>query len=355
MSEDADSAVAALQERVRKAAQDGEALAITGGGTKSFLGRAPRGTPCSVHAVKGIVHYEPTELVVTVRAGTGLAELESTLAQSGQMLPFEPPAFGQGATIGGTIACGLSGPCRPYRGAVRDFVLGVRCINGKGESLRFGGEVMKNVAGYDVSRLMAGSMGTLGILTEVSLKVLPLPACNQTRAFEMSGESAIELMTSLLGRSLPVSATAYLDRVLRVRLSGSEAAVSSAAGALGGDLEPEGDAFWSALKEHRLDFFSEDSPLWRISLKPQNDVIHFPGKTLIDWGGAQYWVKSDTGFEALSERVRPYGGYVTGFGGRDQGARSDVPQDSVLKLSRRLKAAFDPAGILNPGRLFAED
>jgi glycolate oxidase FAD binding subunit len=162
-------------------------------------------------------------------------------------------------------------------------------------------------------------------------------------------------MTSFLGRSLPISAAAYLDGVLRVRLSGSEAAVSPAAGALGGELEAEGDAFWSDLKEHCLDFFSHDSPLWRISLKPQNDVIHFPGKTLIDWGGAQYWVKSDAGFEALSELVRPYRGYVTGFGGRDQGARSDVPQDAVLKLNRGLKAAFDPAGILNPGRLFPED
>ena len=355
MTEDANSAVTALQERVKKATQDREALCIAGGGTKSFLGRVSRGTPCSVRAIQGVVHYEPTELVVTVRAGTRLTELESTLAQSGQMLPFEPPAFGEGATIGGTIACGLSGPSRPYRGAARDFVLGVRCINGKGESLRFGGEVMKNVAGYDVSRLMAGAMGTLGILTEISLKVLPRPACSQTRAFEMPGEPASELMTSFLGRSLPVSAAAYLDGVLRVRLSGSEAAVNTAAGALGGELEPEGDAFWPALKEHRLDFFANDSPLWRISLKPQNDALHFPGKTLIDWGGAQYWVKSDAGFEALSELARPYGGYVTAFGGRDQGARSDVLQDAVLKLNRRLKAAFDPAGILNPGRLFPED
>ncbi|HCL94135.1 MAG TPA: glycolate oxidase subunit GlcE [Gammaproteobacteria bacterium] len=355
MTEDADSAVAALQERVRKAAHDGEALAITGGGTKSFLGRVSRGTPCSVHAIQGVVHHEPTELVVTVRAGTRLAELESRLAQSGQMLPFEPPALGEGATIGGTIACGLSGPSRPYRGAARDFVLGVRCINGKGEILRFGGEVMKNVAGYDVSRLMAGAMGTLGILTEISLKVLPRPACSQTRAFEMPGEPASELMTSFLGRSLPISAAAYLDGVLRVRLSGSEAAVSPAAGALGGELEAEGDAFWSDLKEHCLDFFSHDSPLWRISLKPQNQLLRLPGKRLIDWGGAQYWVKSDAGFEALSERVMPYGGYITGFGGRDQGARSDVPQDAVMKLNRRLKAAFDPAGILNPGRLLPED
>lgn len=355
MTEDADSAVAALQERVRKAAHDGEALAITGGGTKSFLGRVSRGTPCSVHAIQGVVHHEPTELVVTVRAGTRLAELESRLAQSGQMLPFEPPALGEGATIGGTIACGLSGPSRPYRGAARDFVLGVRCINGKGEILRFGGEVMKNVAGYDVSRLMAGAMGTLGILTEISLKVLPRPACSQTRAFEMPGEPASELMTSFLGRSLPISAAAYLDGVLRVRLSGSEAAVSPAAGALGGELEAEGDAFWSDLKEHCLDFFSHDSPLWRISLKPQTQLLRLPGKRLIDWGGAQYWVKSDAGFEALSERVMPYGGYITGFGGRDQGARSDVPQDAVMKLNRRLKAAFDPAGILNPGRLLPED
>ncbi|MBE30922.1 MAG: glycolate oxidase subunit GlcE [Acidiferrobacteraceae bacterium] len=355
MPEDADSAVAALQESVIRAAQDGEALAITGGGTKSFLGRVSHGAPCSVRAVQGIVHYEPTELVVTARAGTSLTELENTLSQSGQILPFEPPGFGEGATIGGTIACGLSGPCRPYRGAARDFVLGVRCINGRGETLRFGGEVIKNVAGYDVSRLMAGAMGTLGILTEISLKVLPRPACSQTRTFEMPEEPASELMTSFLGRSLPVSAAAYLDGVLRVRLSGSEAAVSTAAGALGGDLEAEGDAFWSQLKEHCLDFFAHDLPLWRISLKPQNGMMRLPGKTLIDWGGAQYWVKSDAEFEALVKMVRPYGGYVTGFGGHDQDARYDVPQDAVLKLNRRLKLAFDPAGILNPGRLFPQD
>ena len=355
MPHDSDSAVAIVQEQVQRAVREREPLCVTGGGTKRFLGRKPRGTPCSVRGIEGIVHYEPTELVVSVRAGTPLKDLQDTLSASGQMLPFEPPAFGEEATIGGTIASGLSGPSRPYRGAARDFVLGVRCLNGKGDVLRFGGEVMKNVAGYDVARLMTGSMGTLGILTEVSLKVLPSPACIETRTYEMRSDAAFGVMTSLLSRPLPVSASAFHDDLLRVRLSGSEVAVKAAGDELGGELDASGDIFWGRLKEHQLDFFLEDLPLWRVNVKPQDLPINLPGRSIIDWGGSLYWLKADTRFEELTELVRPFGGWVTGFRNADQDRDFSSPGGSILQLNRRLKKAFDPAGVLNPGRLFAHD
>jgi len=355
MPRDAESAVAIVQEQVQRAARDRETLCITGGGTKQFLGRKPRGTPCSVRGIEGIVRYEPTELVVSVRGGTPLKVLQDTLSESGQMLPFEPPAFGEDATIGGTIASGLSGPSRPYRGAARDFVLGVRCLNGKGDALRFGGEVMKNVAGYDVARLMTGSMGTLGILTEVSLKVLPLPACSETRIFENSSDDAFGLMTGLLSRALPVSASAFSDGILRVRFSGSEVAVKAAGKELGGELDAGGDIFWKQLKEQQLEFFSGDLPLWRVNVKPQGRPIDHPGRSLIDWGGALYWIKADTSLKELADLVRPYGGQVTGFRSINQDEDFSGPEGSVLRLNRQLKNAFDPAGIFNPGRLFVHD
>ena len=355
MMNDSDSAVAIVQEQVQRAAREREALCVTGGGTKRFLGRKPRGTPCSVRGIEGIVHYEPTELVVSVRAGTPLKDLQDALSASGQMLPFEPPAFGEEATIGGTIASGLSGPSRPYRGAARDFVLGVRCLNGKGEVLRFGGEVMKNVAGYDIARLITGSMGTLGILTEVSLKVLPSPAYSETRTYEMRLDDAFGLMTSLLSRPLPVSASAFDDGLLRVRLSGSEAAVKAAGDELGGELDGSADTFWTGLKEQQLDFFLEDLPLWRVNVKPQYLPIDLPGRRIIDWGGALYWLKADIRLAELTEMVRPFGGWVTGFRSTDQDRDFSSPEASILQLNRRLKKAFDPAGILNPGRLFSHD
>lgn len=355
MSKDFDSAVASIQEQVQKAGRDGEALCITGGGTKRFLGRKPHGTPCDVRSLEGVVRYEPTELVVSVCVGTTLKDLQNTLSSSGQMLPFEPPSFGEEATIGGTIACGLSGPSRPYRGSARDFVLGIRCINGKGEALRFGGEVMKNVAGYDVSRLMTGSMGTLGILTEVSLKVLPLPACVETRSYEMSSAEALDMMTGLFSRAVPVSASAWDDGYLRVRLSGSEAAVKAASSELGGDVDEQGNTFWGALKEQQLDFFSEKATLWRVNVKPQGRLLSLPGKSIIDWGGARYWIKADTDLKEMTDLVRPFGGYVTGFRSANRDEDFSGPEGSVLQLNRQLKKAFDPAGILNPGRLFAHD
>ena len=227
-----------LVERIREANALGTPLRITGGDTKHFLGRQPRGEQVDFSGHTGILSYEPTELVLTVRAGTPIAETQAVLNESGQCLAFEPPDYGSVATIGGTIASGLSGPCRPYRGSVRDFVLGVTCVNGRGESLRFGGQVMKNVAGYDVSRLMVGAMGTLGAILDVSFKVLPVPESEQTRVYEVSEEMAIEKMNEWAAQPWPLSAACYLKNELRIRLSGTEAGVAAAARELGGAQDP---------------------------------------------------------------------------------------------------------------------
>jgi len=218
--------IQSLAETVGEAAAKGDPLCIQGGNTKKFLGREPLGKPCSISSYAGVTNYEPTELVITAKAGTKLVNIEATLAEAGQMLPFEPPGFGVDATIGGTIACGLSGPARPYRGAARDLVLGINCINGSGQVLKFGGQVMKNVAGYDVSRLMVGAMGTLGIMTEISLKVLPTPKHTRTLVFECSSSAALKKMTSLFARSIPVTASAWHDDFLRIRLSGVKGSYS---------------------------------------------------------------------------------------------------------------------------------
>jgi glycolate oxidase FAD binding subunit len=268
------------------------------------------------------------------------------------MLPFEPPAFGAGATIGGTIACGFSGPARPYRGAARDFVLGVNCVSGRGEYLRFGGQVMKNVAGYDVSRLMVGAMGTLGVMTEVSLKVLPLPVIERTLVFDCSGNDALTKMTDLGGRPLPVTGTVWHDGKLRVRLSGSEMAVESAASSLGGDLDIAGASFWQALKEHRLDFFGGTDPLWRLSIAPPAKMPDLPGESLVEWGGALFWVRGNDP-QALVALARAHGGNLTRFRGAERSVSFQPLGEAEAVLNRGLKQAFDPAGILNPDRMLA--
>jgi glycolate oxidase FAD binding subunit len=326
-------------------------MRVQGGNTKAFYGGEPKGEPCSMADYSGIVSYEPTELVMTARAGTPLSVIKDTLRESGQMLPFEPPAFGLGATLGGTIACGFSGPARPYRGAARDLVLGVSCVSGRGEILNFGGQVMKNVAGYDVSRIMVGSLGTLGIITQVSLKVLPIPQISVTQCFELSATAALERMTGLLTRPLPVTASAWHDGLLRVRFSGVEASVAAAIEAVEGESDPAGDAFWDDLREHRLSFFDGPAPLWRLSVKPQIQVLNVPGDFLIDWGGGVYWVKSDCPLEDLSQCAKTAGGYATRFRGGDRKVRCSALDGVSIRLNERLKNAFDPHHVLNPGRL----
>ncbi|AGA90685.1 FAD/FMN-dependent dehydrogenase [Thioflavicoccus mobilis 8321] len=353
-----DDQTSILQERIREAAQTGEALVLRGAGTKDFLGRTPSGTPVTAENHRGIVGYEPKELVVTARAGTPLAELEATLAEQGQMLAFEPPHLGAGATLGGTIACGLSGPARATTGAARDFVLGVRLVNGRGQVLRFGGEVMKNVAGYDVPRLMAGAFGTLGLLLEVSLKVLPLPAATRTLAQECDAAQAIRLMSQWAGRPWPISATCHDGERLFVRLSGADQGVAGAAAHVGGEPldESTARAFWAErLREQGHDFFASEVPTWRLSVPPAAPPLALPGKQLIEWGGAQRWLRSPADAETIRAAVAAAGGHATLFRGGDRsGAVFEPLPPALLALHRRLKEAFDPVGILNPGRLYPE-
>ena len=349
---DADSS-RALQDEVRSAVASRTALAITGGGTKTFYTGTLQGKPFDVTGHRGIVSYEPTELVVTARAGTPLAEVEAALAEKGQMLGFEPPYFGASATLGGAIACGFSGPRRPYAGSARDFVLGTKIINGKGEILKFGGEVMKNVAGYDVSRLMVGALGTLGVLLEISLKVLPKPAKELTLSFEMPADKAITTMNTWAGQPLPLSAACHLDNTLYIRLSGTEPGVRAASIKLGGAVIENGGGFWRELREHQRNFFQNDIPLWRLSVPPATAQLTLPGKWLIDWGGAQRWLKSDVPAGEIHRAAETAGGYAAFFRGTPNQTMPASPTTSVLThLQQNIRQAFDPLGLFNS---FAED
>ena len=342
-----------LCDRVMAAAGDGTPLAVTGGGTKDFLGRMTQAAPLDVSGHRGIVTYEPTELVLSARGGTPLAEVNAALDEQGQVLAFEPPAFGEAATIGGTIATGLSGPARPYAGAARDFVLGTRVLNGKGEVLRFGGEVMKNVAGYDVSRLMTGACGTLGVLLDVSLKVLPLPAVSRTLAFDVTAAEAIERCNVWAARPLPVTGACHDGERLRVRLAGTEGGLAAAAGALGGEAV-DGDAFWKALREHTLAFFTRTgAPLWRVSVPPGAAMTEPGGDLLVDWGGALRWLRTEAPAAEVRAAAERAGGHAALFRGGDHTGEVFHPlQPAVRRIHERLKAAFDPAGIFNPGRMY---
>ena len=348
------TAVADLVEQVRAAAAHATPLVIRGGGSKDFLGRRTKGTPLDVSGLRGIVHYEPTELVITACAGTPLAEIEAALAERGQMLGFEPPHCGATATLGGTIACGLSGPSRPFRGAARDFVLGTKLINGAGEPLSFGGEVMKNVAGYDVSRLLCGAYGTLGVLLEVSLKVLPRPASEITLALESDNEAACARMSEWQRDPLPLSGLCYDGKLLHVRLSGAEQAVSAAHRRLGGEVDVHGTTFWERLREQRGSFFDGAGDLWRLSVPSTTRTIAITGKQLIDWGGALRWFKTTQDAASVFTAANAVGGHATRWRGTDTSPVFQPLPAPLLALHRRLKQAFDPRGIFNPGRLYPE-
>ena len=342
-----------FQERIREAAASRTPLRLRGGGSKDFYGNAPRGEILDTRGYAGIVSYEPTELVVTARCGTPLTELEAALAENDQFLPFEPPHFGAGATIGGCVAAGLSGPRRAAAGAVRDFVLGTKLIDGRGRVLQFGGAVMKNVAGYDVSRLLAGSLGTLGLIAEASLKVLPRLPSERSLRLEANEGEALATMNRWAGQPLPVSASAWHEGRLFLRLSGAEPAVHAAAQRIGGEAEQA--SLWTELKEQAHPFFAGAEPLWRISLPSAAAPLHLPGRQLIEWGGALRWLKSDASPKAVREAATRAGGHATLFRAADKSAGVFTPLDPVnARLHTALKAAFDPAGILNPGRLYAD-
>ncbi|GBG02481.1 glycolate oxidase subunit GlcE [Azospira sp. I13] len=353
------------------AASAGAPLLIQGGGSKAFYGRPVQGEILDTRSHRGVVAYEPTELVVTVKAGTPLAELEAVLAEKGQYLAFEPPHFGSEATVGGMVAAGLSGPRRAQAGAVRDFVLGVRLMDGQGQALNFGGQVMKNVAGYDVPRLMAGSLGQLGLLLEVSLKVLPRPVAEATLRLETSQAKALTLMNQWGGKPLPIVATAWEKtgegESLTVRLAGARAAVQSAQAVLGGDVLERGAAaaFWDDLREQRLPFFpaagsfgatgSAGGPaLWRLSLPSTAPTLELPGPQLVEWGGAQRWLASDAQARHVREVVEKAGGHATLFRGTAE-AREQAFHPlaaPLLAIHRRLRASFDPRGAFAAGRLY---
>lgn len=343
-----------LQARVVDAHRRGEPLRIVGSGSKSFLGPPGAGELLRVAEHSGIISYEPKELVITARAGTRLRDVEAALAEHNQMLAFEPPYFGADATLGGTVACNLSGPRRPYAGAARDFVLGVRLINGHGERLRFGGEVMKNVAGYDLSRLMAGAYGTLGVLLDVTLKVLPRPRNTCTIMQQRNTEDAIRTMNRWAGEPVPLSACAYDGDVLYARLEGHASAVHAAHAQMGGELLEDAD-FWKTLNEQRHGFFQDQRPLWRVASAPAAPSLGMPGKFFLDWGGALRWFKSDAPGEAVRDAARRAGGHAMLFRGNADNPSAFEPLTPALAtLHRRIKTAFDPAGILNRGRLYTD-
>ncbi|MGE5525302.1 MAG: glycolate oxidase subunit GlcE [Rhodospirillaceae bacterium] len=346
-----------LSETIREAHTAGRPLRIHGGGTKDFYGGPLRGAPLDIRPYCGIIDYEPTELAITVRAGTPLAEVEEVLRRHGQMLAFEPPHFGEQATLGGCIAAGLSGPRRMYAGAVRDLVLGIRLMNGEGAALQFGGRVMKNVAGFDVSRLIAGSLGTLGVILEASLKVLPLPATERTVVVELPERQAIETMNLWAGQPLPVSGTAYFDNRLHVRLSGAAPGVEAAHRKLGGDAldEREAHTLWQALREHTHSFFRSGEPLWRIAVPATAQPLSLPGRTLIEWSGALRWIRGEVPASAVREAAARSGGHATLFRNGDKSVGVFQPlTPALLGLHRRLKHALDPAGIFNRGRLYPD-
>jgi glycolate oxidase FAD binding subunit len=340
--------------RVAEAAASNRPLRIRGGGTKDFYGQALEGDILDTRAYSGIVDYEPTELVITARCGTPLAEIEAALAQHNQMLAFEPPHFGDGATFGGAVACGLSGPRRATSGAVRDFVLGAVLLDGAGQVLTFGGQVMKNVAGYDVSRLLAGSMGTLGVMLQVSCKVLPRARREATLRFTMHEIDALRQLNDWAGLPLPISASCWHDGVLMLRLSGATAAVDAALEELGGDLLPDCAPFWQSVREQQHPFFAGDEPLWRLSLPSTASALILPGRQLIEWGGALRWLKGSVDAATVRRSVLAAGGHATLFRGGDKSVGVFQPlAPAIDRIHQRLAASFDPSHIFNRGRVYA--
>jgi glycolate oxidase FAD binding subunit len=355
-----DPALKAVIDAVRDAVERRRPLRLVGGGSKDFYGGALRGQPLSLQALAGISAYEPTELVVTVRAGTLLADLEAALAEKGQCLPFEPLRLGPQGTVGGMVAAGLAGPARAAVGGVRDYLLGATLVNGRAELLTFGGQVMKNVAGYDVSRALAGSMGQLGVIAEVSLKVLPVAPGRLTLRFDMDQANALRHLNEWAGQALPLSASAWWDGALILRLQGARAAVASAAQRLGGEPVPAelADGFWASLRDHRDEFFNQaekavpaGARLWRLSVAATAPRIELPCEQLVEWGGAQRWLITDAPLAAVRGLAADALGHATIFRG-DKGDAAFHPLPAIQqRLQRALKAAFDPHGVFNPGRL----
>ncbi|MDC6167848.1 glycolate oxidase subunit GlcE [Paucibacter sp. XJ19-41] len=357
-----------LQERIKDAAARGATLEIHGHRSKAFYGQPPSGEALDISDFSGVTSYEPSELVVTAKAGTAITELEALLAEQGQHLAFEPPRFrgsehGRG-TVGGMVAAGLSGPARATAGSVRDHILGLTLINGRAEAMNFGGTVMKNVAGYDVSRLMAGSLGVLGLIAEVSIKVLPRPVASTTLRFEMDQVQALRELNRWGGQPLPIQASACWDGALILRLAGAQAAVTAAVRSLGGETIPQDLAlpFWEGLRDQSDEFFQGaeravqgGARLWRLSLPQTAPVLHLSGEQLVEWGGAQRWVTSAQPPAQVREAAAAAGGHATLFRALDKSPGTFSPLSApLLRIHRELKKSFDPQGLFNPGRLYPD-
>lgn len=343
----------ALRAQVSQAAASHTCLNITGGGSKSFLGCRFEGEAIHVGAHAGIVEYEPNELVLTARAGTRIEAIDSALADNDQALGFEPPRFSPQSTIGGTLACNVSGPARPWHGSVRDAVLGIRLINGRGEHLRFGGRVIKNVAGFDVARLQAGAFGSLGLITEVSMKVLPRPEKVITVVHQVDAPEAVRQMNVLAGSAAPVSGAAWLAGRQYIRLSGAARSVDAALKSIGGECV-ETD-IWSRLRDRNLALFTaaDPRPLWRLSVKSTSDVLLDEAGLLIDWAGAQRFARMAVSLDEMSRIAAAAGGHAMRLSHNDSAEEFLQPPGATAKrLHERLKKSFDPAGVFNRGRLY---
>ena len=363
MSAVSGSAIEFMAERVRTAAAGGDKLCIRGGGTKDFYGEAAVGRVLDTSVLGGAAEHEPTELVVTAPAGLLLADLEAQLAEHGQCLAFEPPQFGPGGTVGGMVAAGLSGPSRAAAGSVRDHVLGLVLLAGTGELMRFGGRVIKNVAGYDVSRVVAGSLGILGVIVEVSLKVLPKAEAEATLRFDLPPGEALDRLYAWGMRPLPLDASAWWNGNLVVRLRGSAAALREATTVLGGDTIDAAEAapFWRGLRNHDDPFFvaaheavlHQDATLWRLSLPATAPLLGLAGDELIEWHGAQRWLVTALPAASVRSAVVAVGGHATAFRSADKSAGVFTPLAPPLRaIHERLKLAFDPQRVFNAGRLY---
>ena len=341
---------AELAEQVAAVSATGGEVMIVGGGTKTFYGEPIEALPLEVAGHSGVIDYDPAELVITLRAGCRLAEVEALLAENRQMFGFEPPHFGAGATIGGMIASGLAGPRRAYAGSVRDFVLGARLLDGRGEALNFGGRVIKNVAGFDIARSLVGSLGTLGVILEASIRVIPAYQQEITLAFEHArAADHVKWINELGSEPWPISASAWCDGQSLLRLSGSEQGVAEARAQLGGEIV---DSPWQALREQSHPFFDGDEDLTRVAVPPASGDLDFDLPQLIEWGGAQRWLRGDLKIASLRKRIEPHGGNACAWRGHSGEPRFQPLPAELLKLQRSIKSSFDPALIFNRGRLF---
>jgi glycolate oxidase FAD binding subunit len=355
-SEQMNTELLELQERVLAARSSGTPLQLGGARTKDFYGESLAGEPLDLSGYSGIIDYEPSELVLRARCGTPLSEIETALGERGQYLGFEPPRFGgRDPTLGGMIATGLSGPRRIQVGAARDFVLGATLMGSDGELLRFGGQVMKNVAGFDVSRLLCGSLGILGIMTDLSIKVLPQPRAEGTTRLEMSASEAVEAFNRWAGQPLPISAAAWHEGTAWVRLSGASPAVNAALATVGGDrVAPElARQWWDGLRHYTHPLFS-DSLVWRVSVPPTAPPLALPSVPLIDWGGGLRWYAGELGAFDVRALAVAAGGTAIRWRGPGSGSRFHPLPPAVVEIHRRLKHSFDPDGIFNPGRLLLD-